>query len=177
MFGHKLKIAALILVIVVIIAVFLRCFIVEPYKISSDNMENRLIPGDYILARKVTAEKPLQRGEIVIIKNVKIPSKYQISRIIGIPGDIVEGKEKNIYVNNVFYNSPYAIHKDNAIVPAVNNPRDTFKPVTVPPNSYFIMGDNRDNSYDSRFLGTISRERIVGTALIKYWPWTKRNHQ
>jgi signal peptidase I len=93
--------------------------------------------------------------------------------VIGTPGDVVEEKDKKVYVNGKLYLNPHEVHKEKDIIPKEMNPRDTFGPVTVPPNSYFVMGDNRDRSYDSRFWGFVSRDKIKGLAFIKYWSWDK----
>ena len=91
------------------------------------------------------------------------------------PGDVVEGINKNVYVNGQLYKNPHEVHKEKDLVPKDQNPRDTFGPVKVPADSYFVMGDNRDRSYDSRFWGFVKKEKIKGLAFIKYWSWDGEN--
>jgi signal peptidase I len=149
-------------------------------------MEDTLAIGDHLLVNKfiygtklpfsdkrlLTLRDP-RRGDVIVFEYPEDPSKDFIKRVIGTPGDVVEGKDKKVYVNGKPYENPHEIHKEKDIIPKEMNPRDTFGPVKVPPNSYFMMGDNRDRSYDSRFWGFVSRDKIKGLAFIKYWSWDK----
>ena len=113
-----------------------------------------------------------------------------IKRVIGTPGDKIQVINKRLFVNGKPYDNPHEIHKDITTIPACSPDttstilrssdqcrRDNYGPITVPPNEYFVMGDNRDNSHDSRFWGFVKNEYIVGMAFIKYWSWDSNEHK
>ena len=174
------------IIIAVHLAMVIRTYLVQAFKIPSGSMEDTLAIGDHLLVNKfiygtklpfsdkrlVTLRDP-RRGDVIVFEYPEDPSKDFIKRVIGTPGDVVAGKDKKVYVNGKPYENPHEIHKEKDIIPKEMNPRDTFGPVTVPPNTYFMMGDNRDRSYDSRFWGFVSRDKIKGLAFIKYWSWDK----
>lgn len=180
------------IVIAVILALFIRAFVVQAFKIPSGSMEDTLLIGDHLLVSKfiygtkvpftdkvVMKLRDPRRGDVVVFEYPEDPRKDFIKRIIGVPGDVVEGKDKKVYVNGVLYENPHAVNKEPDIIPREQNPRDTFGPIVVPENSYFTMGDNRDRSYDSRFWKFVRRDQLKGLAFIKYWsidgPWYKFN--
>ena len=172
--------------IAVLLALVIRTYLVQAFKIPSGSMEDTLAIGDHLLVNKfifgtklpfsnkriLTVRDP-RRGDVIVFEYPEDPSKDFIKRVIGTPGDVVEEKDKKVYVNGKLYVNPHEVHKEKDIIPKEMNPRDTFGPVTVPPNSYFMMGDNRDRSYDSRFWGFVTRDKIKGLAFIKYWSWDK----
>ncbi len=172
------------IVIAVILALFIRTFIVQAFKIPSGSMQPTLAIGDHILVNKfiygvklpytgttiIPVEKP-QHGDIIVFKYPEDPDKDFIKRLIGAPGDTVEIKNKQVYVNNMPIPHDPGVHSDPHVLSGGLNPRDNFGPVTVPPDSYFVMGDNRDNSYDSRFWGFVNQKAIKGKAFIIYWSW------
>ncbi|GFE60972.1 signal peptidase I [Geobacter sp. AOG2] len=174
------------ILIAVVLALVIRTYLVQAFKIPSGSMEDTLAIGDHLLVNKfiygthlpfsdkrlLTLRDP-RRGDVIVFEYPEDPSKDFIKRVIGTPGDVVEGKDKKVYVNGKLYENPHEVHKEKDLIPKEMNPRDTFGPVTVPPNSYFMMGDNRDRSYDSRFWGFVSRDKIKGLAFIKYWSWDK----
>jgi len=174
------------IIIALLLALVIRTYLVQAFKIPSGSMEDTLAIGDHLLVNKFiygtkipfTASQIIKvrdprRGDVIVFEYPEDPSKDFIKRVIGTPGDVVEGKDKQVYVNGAPYQNPHEIHKEREIVPKEMNPRDSFGPVTVPPNSYFVMGDNRDRSYDSRFWGFVSRDKIKGLAFIKYWSWDR----
>jgi signal peptidase I len=172
------------IVIAVLLALVIRTYLVQAFKIPSGSMEDTLAIGDHLLVSKfifgtkipfadkrvLTIRDPRQ-GDVIVFEYPEDASKDFIKRVVGIPGDVVEGKDKKVYVNGIHYANPHEIHKEKELIPKEMNPRDTFGPVTVPPNSYFVMGDNRDRSYDSRFWKFVRRDQIKGLAFIKYWSW------
>jgi len=174
------------ILIAVLLAMVIRTYLIQAFKIPSGSMEDTLAIGDHLLVNKfiygtklpfsnkrvLTLRDP-RRGDVIVFEYPEDPSKDFIKRVIGTPGDVVEGKDKKVYVNGKPYENPHEIHKEKDVIPKEMNPRDTFGPVKVPPNSYFMMGDNRDRSYDSRFWGFVSRDKIKGLAFIKYWSWDK----
>jgi signal peptidase I len=170
--------------IAVLLALVIRTYLVQAFKIPSGSMEDTLLIGDHLLVSKfmygtkipfvdkriLTVRDP-HRGDVIVFEYPEDPSKDFIKRVIGVPGDVVEGKDKKVYVNGKQYENPHEVHKEKDIIPKEMNPRDTFGPVTVPAGSYFVMGDNRDRSYDSRFWKFVRRDQIKGLAFIKYWSW------
>jgi signal peptidase I len=172
--------------IAILLALVIRTYLVQAFKIPSGSMEETLAIGDHLLVSKfiygtklpfsdkrvLTLRDPRQ-GDVIVFEYPEDPSKDFIKRIVGAPGDVVEGKDKKVYVNGKHYENPHEIHKEKDVIPKEMNPRDTFGPVTVPANSYFVMGDNRDRSYDSRFWKFVKRDQIKGLAFIKYWSWDR----
>ena len=174
------------IIIAILLALLIRSYLVQAFKIPSGSMEDTLAVGDHLLVSKfiygtkipfvdkrvLTIRDP-SRGDVIVFEYPEDPSKDFIKRVIGIPGDVVEGKDKKVYVNGKLYENPHEVHKEKDIIPKEMNPRDTFGPVTVPADSYFVMGDNRDRSYDSRFWKFVRRDQIKGLAFIKYWSWDR----
>ncbi|MCP4116020.1 MAG: signal peptidase I [Desulfobacteraceae bacterium] len=176
------------ILIAVVLALFIRTFVVQAFKIPSGSMKNTLLIGDHILVNKFiygvkipfTDGKNLiplsnpERKDIVVFKYPEDPKKDFIKRVVGVAGDKIEVRNKKLYVNDILQESePYAIHKDPRIIPAQFTARDNFGPVTVPDHSLFVMGDNRDNSHDSRFWGFVDLKAVKGKAFIIYWSWNK----
>lgn len=170
------------LIIALILAFFIRTFVVQAFKIPSGSMLETLQIGDHLLVNKFLygIKIPFTNAIIVPISNpdfqdivvFEFPedeSKDFIKRVIGLPGDTIEVRDKEVYRNGEKLNEPYAQHTDAKNLSRLINPRDNFGPVTVPEDQYFVMGDNRDESYDSRFWGFLSREKIKGKAWIIYW--------
>jgi signal peptidase I len=172
------------IVIAVLLALFIRTFIVQAFKIPSGSMIPTLYVGDHILVNKFlygtripfTDIKLLplrdpRRMDIIVFKYPEDESKDFIKRIIGEPGDAVEVRDKVVYVNDRPISEPYAIHRDASIFSSDLQPRDNFGPVVVPEDSYFVMGDNRDQSLDSRFWGFVKARQVRGKAFLIYWSW------
>jgi len=151
-------------------------------------MEPTLQIGDHILVNKFTygvkmpflrttiipIDEP-KRSDIIVFKFPEDPDKDFIKRAIGIAGDVVEVRDKQVYVNQKPLQSSYAVYKESGNMVGFDTRRDNFGPVTVPPNSLFVMGDNRDHSYDSRFWGFVDLKAVKGKAFIIYWSWDKDN--
>ena len=172
--------------IAVLLALVIRTYLVQAFKIPSGSMEDTLAIGDHLLVSKfmygtkipfvdkrvLTIRDPRQ-GDVIVFEYPEDPSKDFIKRVIGVPGDVVEGIDKKVYVNGKHYENTHEIHKEKDVIPKEMNPRDTFGPVTVPAGAFFVMGDNRDRSYDSRFWKFVRRDQIKGLAFIKYWSWDR----
>lgn len=116
-----------------------------------------------------------QRGDIIVFKYPEDPTRDFIKRVIGIEGDVIESKDKTLLVNNHKLIESYAQHVDSVIKPSNMDRRDNFGPVTVPKDSVFVMGDNRDQSYDSRFWGFVDLSMVKGKAIVIYWSWDSDN--
>ena len=176
------------ILVAIVIALFIRTFVVQAFKIPSGSMKQTLQIGDHILVNKfiygvripylrksiIPLKKP-QRGDIIVFKYPVDPHKDFIKRVIGIPGDEIEIRDKKLYVNQKQVNHDYGIYTDSRILSASVRPRDNFGPVTVPEQSLFVMGDNRDESFDSRFWGFVDYKALNGKAFIIYWSWDKEN--
>jgi signal peptidase I len=176
------------ILIALLLALFIRTFVVQAFKIPSGSMLNTLLIGDHILVNKFIygVKNPLNgntwipfkkpgRKDIVVFKYPVNPDQDYIKRVIGVEGDTIEIKDKKVYVNGELQVEDYAIFLDNKVLPANVQSRDNMGPITVPGNSLFVMGDNRDNSYDSRFWNFVDLKAVKGKAFILYWSWDKEN--
>ncbi len=172
------------IVIAVLLALFIRAFVVQAFKIPSGSMKTTLLIGDHILVNKFIygirlpiVNKELihfsipKRGDIVVFQYPVDPSKDFIKRAIGLPGETVRIQNKKVFINDRPIDEPYATYTDPKVLPAGTSPRDNMGPVVVPPDSLFVMGDNRDESYDSRFWKFVKIDDIKGEAFIIYWSW------
>jgi signal peptidase I len=174
------------ILLAIVIAFFIRTFVVQAYKIPSGSMKPTLQIGDHILVTKfnygvklplirstlIPIGKPT-RGDIVVFIYPEDRSKDFIKRLIGLPGDTIEIRDKKILLNGLPWSDAHGVYVDNLMIPGNVQPRDNFGPVTVPPDSIFVMGDNRDESYDSRFWGFVPMKEVLGKALIIYWSWNQ----
>ena len=171
-----------IIVVALIIAVVIRSFIVQPYIIPSGSMLNTLHIGDRLFVTKFSygihlpfVEKEIfsmgepQHGDIIVFPFPKNPEIDYIKRVVGLPGDVIEIRDKQLYRNGQAVQEEYIVHGD----PDMSARRDTMKPRTVPPGKVFVMGDNRDFSEDSRFWGYVDKDTIHGRAAIIYWSSTE----
>lgn len=174
------------ILIALVLALFIRSFIVQAFKIPSGSMEPTLLIGDHLLVNKFlygvknpfTGEtwipyKNPQRSDIVVFKYPVNPKQDFIKRVIGVEGDRIKIVNKELYVNDQLFYVEGAVHLDPNIIPGRINPRDNMSEITVPKNSLFVMGDNRDNSHDSRFWKFVKLKNIKGKAFILYWSWNK----
>ncbi|WDP88659.1 MAG: signal peptidase I [Desulfobacter sp.] len=176
------------ILIAVVIALFIRTFIVQAFKIPSGSMLETLQIGDQILVNKfiygvkipftdgkeVIAGKDPERNDIVVFKYPEDPSKDYIKRVVAVAGDTIEIIDKQVYVNDKpVTDEPWAVHKDRRVIPGQFTTRDNMKKILVPPNKLFVMGDNRDNSHDSRFWGFVDLSEVRGEAFMIYWSWNK----
>ncbi len=178
------------IIIAILIALFIRTFIVAAYKIPSRSMEPTLLVGDHLLVNKfiygikipvirkiiIPFTEP-KREDIIVFIYPHDRSKDFIKRVIGVSGDKIEIKNKKIFINDKQYSDKYGIYADSVVYPASLQPRDNFGPVVVPPNAVFVMGDNRDESADSRFWGFVDLKDVEGKALIIYWSWNSEEKE
>ncbi len=176
------------IIIAILIALFIRTFVVQAFKIPSGSMKPTLQIGDHLLVNKFTygikipfIRKTLvsindpEREDIVVFIYPVDRTKDFIKRVVGVAGDTIEIRDKKIYLNGSPCNDGHGIYTDGTIFPGSIQPRDNFGPVTVPAGHIFVMGDNRDQSYDSRFWGFVNLKNVLGKAFIIYWSWDKNN--
>jgi signal peptidase I len=178
------------IVIAVILALFIRTFVVQAFKIPTGSMEENLLIGDHLLVNKfvfgpteTALERTLlpmgtiKRRDIIVFKYPEEPDRDFIKRVIGLPGETVEVRAKKVYINGQPLDEPYvhflappASRSEFSEVTS-SDVREQFGPVTVPADQYFMMGDNRDNSADSRYWGFLRRDYVKGKALVIYWSY------
>lgn len=162
-----------VIIISLAAAIFLRLLVVSAYRVDSGSMEDTLLEGDYIFVNKLAYKmgEP-QIGDIIVFKFPLDPTKDYIKRIIALPGQTIEIIDKVIYVDNqLAHIFPNAKNVDPKILAAQLSSRDNFGPIQVPSDEYFVLGDHRDVSRDSRFWGFVPQEDIDGKALFVYWSW------
>jgi signal peptidase I len=170
--------------IAILLALVIRTFVVQAFKIPSGSMLPTLQIGDHILVSKfiygvkmpftgatlipISDPRP---NDIVVFQFPKNPDLDYIKRVIAVSGDIVEIRNKKIFINGKPFADSHGVFKDPLTLPAAAAPRDNFGPTTVPAGKIFVMGDNRDNSYDGRFWGFVDLKAVRGKAWIIYWSW------
>lgn len=160
------------IVIAVVLALAIRTFVVQAFKIPSGSMLPTLQIGDHILVNKfIYWFTTPERGDIIVFKFPQDEGRDFIKRVIGLPGETVEIRGKQVFINGRPLEEPYAIHLDAQIMGNPHSPRDHFGPVKVPEGQLFVMGDNRDHSMDSRFWGFLDMKKVKGKAFIIYWSW------
>ncbi len=170
------------LIIALVIALFVRTFVVQAFKIPSGSMEPTLLVGDHILVNKfiysiripvigkkvVTFSNP-RRGDVIVFIWPKDRSKDFIKRVIGLPGEKVEIRERKIYINDRLIEDPWGVFSSWG-----PSSGDNYGPEVVPPHFLLVLGDNRDNSQDSRYWGFVPLDDVLGKAFIMYWSWDWR---
>jgi signal peptidase I len=172
--------------VAILIALFIRTFVVQAFKIPSSSMEPTLQVGDHLLVNKFIYgikfplletkyfqfKKP-QRGDIIVFVYPKDRSKDFIKRVIGTEGERVQIVHNKIYINSQLIDDPWGRYDERAPSTKYLQPMEIFGPVTVPVNSVFVLGDNRDNSQDSRYWGYVNVNEVKGKALIIYFSWDR----
>lgn len=180
--------------------IFVRTFVVEAFRIPTGSMENTLLVGDFLLVNKAVYgaripgtslhlpafEEP-KRGDVIVFNPPGFPNRYWVKRLVGVPGDTLSMRKKQLFLDGRPVNEPYARHVGDRA--DVVNPdmlwqsnyllagprrtyhpsRDNWGPIVVPPDSFFVLGDNRDDSEDSRYLGFIPRDAIRGRPWFVYF--------
>jgi signal peptidase I len=168
----------------VVLTLLLRVFVVQAFRIPSESMVPTLLVGDFLFVNKFEygAKIPLTHlrlpgitkphpGDVIVFQYPQDPSRDYIKRCVATGGQTVEVKDKNLYVEGRPMEEPYTQHSDAVVRPASLDPRDNFGPYTVPPGNLFMMGDNRDNSNDSRYWGPVDFDLVRGKAMFIYWSW------
>ena len=165
-------------IIAIFLALFIRAFVVQAFKIPSGSMEPTLLIGDHIIVNKfiygirapfinktiIPISEP-KRGDIIVFIYPVDKEKDFIKRVIGLPGEQIEIKSKKIFINGELFDDPFGVYSKSL------KRNENFGPIIVPTNNLFVMGDNRDHSYDSRYWGFVPFESLKGKAVIIYWSW------
>jgi signal peptidase I len=174
------------LVVAVILALFVRTFVFQAFKIPTGSMENNLLVGDHLLVNKMMfapaatglervllPDRPIGRGDIIVFKYPVQPDRDFIKRVVGLPGDTLELRRKAVYINGERLDEPYELRFLQPPAPEgtvrEGDLREEYGPVVVPAGQYFMMGDNRDNSEDSRYWGFLPESYVKGEALVIYF--------
>lgn len=168
---------------------FTNTFVLKTFYIPSGSMENSLLVGDHLIVNRyiyggggdvsrLLPSRPLQRGDVVVFRSPEDPQIDLVKRLVGLPGDQVEIRDKQLFLNGTpVADDDYALHRDpkvgraRAALHGQLFQRDNFGPVTVPPERYFFLGDNRDFSYDSRYWGAVPAHYVKGRAFLIYWSY------
>ena len=161
--GEEIKDWVVSIAIAVVLAFFIRYFIVELYLVDGPSMRPTLLSAERLVVNKfIYRFRPPERGEILVFRYPRDPSRDFIKRVIAIPGDTIEIKDGRVYVNSTLLNEPYILSKT----------RGNYPLATVPEGHIFVMGDNRNNSEDSRFadVGFVPFDLIKGKAMLVFWP-------
>ena len=171
-----------------ILALIIRTYVIQAFKIPSGSMIPTLLIGDHILVnkfiygtkipftdRRVLVFKKPKKEDIIVFKYPVDPKKDFIKRVVATEGDVIEERDKIVYVNRKAVSEPYAQHFDKTVRSGGIDLRDSFRPLIIPNGKVFVMGDNRDQSYDSRYWGFVDSKEIRGKALIIYWSWDPNN--
>lgn len=170
------------LVVAGILALFVRTFDFQAFKIPSGSMEPNLVIGDHLLVNKmvfgptgsslermVMPVRSVVRGDVLVFKYPEEPSRDFIKRVVGLPGETLELKGTQVYINGQPLSEPYALYQRLPDMLLPGDVRRAYGPVTIPEGHYFMMGDNRDDSQDSRYWGFLPAGHIKGRALFIYW--------
>ncbi len=182
------------IIIALFLAFFIREFAVQAFKIPSGSMKNTLLVGDHILVSKFSYgthipnqipftsiqlfpdihffQRTPKRGDIIVFKYPKDPTRDFIKRVVGLPEETIEIKDQVIFINGKeLKEGPYLNHQDTSILNGLYSPRDNLPPLKISKRHLFVMGDNRENSQDSRWWGSLDVDLIKGRAFIIYWSW------
>ena len=174
-------------IIALLIALFVRTFVIQAFKIPSGSMVPTLLVGDHLLVNKFiygtripwvgkklfVLRKP-RRGDVIVFIYPRDRSKDFIKRVIGLEGEKVEIKGQKIYINDRLIDDPWGIYGEKVSFWGLST-KENFGPAIVPRGSLFVLGDNRDNSQDSRYWGFVPLNDVLGKAFIIYWSWDKED--
>jgi signal peptidase I len=179
------------IVVAVILALFIRTFAIQAFKIPTGSMEPNLLIGDHLLVNKLVyspsfgpledrllGKRPVARRHVIVFKFPEDPTRDFIKRVIGLPGETIEIRNKTVFVNGKPLDEPYAHFIDQPLRPGdaeyglrSESIRDNWGPQVVPEGQLLVLGDNRDNSRDSRYWGFLPRDQLKGRALLVYWSY------
>jgi len=179
------------LLLAIVLTVVIRGLVIQAFRIPTGSMEDTLLVGDFLFVNKMVygseidigfggnrliyyrfpAIRDPKPGDIIVFRYPDDPARDFIKRCVAVGGQVVELREKVLYVDGRAREEPYAVHKDPRVLPRETSRRDNFGPYVVPQGHLFMMGDNRDNSHDSRFWNALPRSLVKGKAMFLYWSW------
>ncbi|HEV2063649.1 MAG TPA: signal peptidase I [Thermoanaerobaculia bacterium] len=174
--------------VAVIFALYVRTFLVQAFEVPSPSMEKTVLVGDHLLVNKfifaphrggllerLLPYRPIRRGDVFVFKFPEDPERDFVKRVVGLPGDVVSIRDKELFVNEARQSEPRVLHSDDHVraddplLPASYRTRDQLPPTRVPEGAFFALGDNRDDSHDSRFWGPVPAENVKGRPILIYW--------
>ena len=179
------------LLLAVVLTIVIRGLVLQAFRIPTGSMEDTLLVGDFLFVNKMVYGSEIdigfggnrllyyrfpsirdpKPGDIIVFRYPDDPARDFIKRCVAVGGQTVELRDKVLYVDGRAREEPYAVHKDPRVLPRETSRRDNFGPYVVPQGHLFMMGDNRDNSHDSRFWGALPRNLVKGKAMFLYWSW------
>lgn len=162
------------LVLVAVAAIFVRTWVAQSFSIPSGSMEPTLLAGDFVLVDRfvfgptlagtedaLLPRRPVRRGDVVVARLPADPERHLVKRVVGLPGETLALRGATVYIDGAPLDEPY--------LPRSPDRDDCFGPVTIPPRHYFVLGDNRDHSQDSRLWGALPHESLTGRVVATYW--------
>jgi signal peptidase I len=179
------------IVLAAILTIVIRGLVIQAFRIPTGSMEDTLLVGDFLFVNKMVYGSEIdigfggnrlvyyrfpsirnpKPGDIIVFRYPDDPARDFIKRCVAVAGQTVEIRDKVLYVDGVAREEPYAVHKDPRVLPGETSPRDNFGPYVVPRDHIFMLGDNRDNSHDSRFWGALPQNLVKGKSMFLYWSW------
>lgn len=169
------------ILVAVLVAILVQSFVVKPYLIPSTSMADTLVPGQRVLVDRLIYDfTAVHRGDIIVFRGPQPPHEVMIKRVVGLPGDVLSIRGGRLFVNgepapDSFVDKVSGVTEpttppDPAVMTTPGAPWALTRPYRVPAGCYFVMGDNRTDSDDSRYWGTVPRDDIIGQAFFTYWP-------
>jgi signal peptidase I len=174
--------------VAVIFALYVRTFLVQAFEVPSPSMEKTVLVGDHLVVNKfifaphregaltrLLPYRPIRRGDVLVFKFPEDPKRDFVKRVVGVPGDTVSIRDKELFLNQARQSEPRVFHSDDHVraddplLPASYRHRDQLAETRVPPGAFFALGDNRDDSNDSRFWGPVPAENVKGRPILIYW--------
>jgi signal peptidase I len=179
------------IVLAAILTIVIRGLVIQAFRIPTGSMEDTLLVGDFLFVNKMVYGSEIdigfggnrlvyyrfpsirdpKPGDVIVFRYPDDPARDFIKRCVAVAGQTVEIRDKVLYVDGIAREEPYAVHKDPRVLPGEKSTRDNFGPYVVPQDHVFMLGDNRDNSHDSRFWGALPRNLVKGKSMFLYWSW------
>jgi signal peptidase I len=165
---HYLKYIFINILIAAGVSIFLITYVASAYKIEGNSMERALSDQERVIITKLGVKNNINRYDIVVLYKPDEPKKSIIKRVIGLPAEIIEIREGDVYINGRRLPEPYLPKEKDIMFRSIN-----MKPLLIQKDHYFVIGDNRTVSQDSRVFGPVPQKYIYGKTLLRYWPFSR----